>query len=109
MVLEKLNEALADHSGRAQNSDLVFGFHSRRHFSVQEGGHCAANYLRAGQVGFRVTRAARGRSMHSSKTRRNKVLLLSSKQDHFGIASQSVMGTVMRLMADAKYRGRKSV
>jgi hypothetical protein len=38
MVFKQLNEALADHSGRAQDSDWVFCLHGRRHSSVQEHG-----------------------------------------------------------------------
>jgi hypothetical protein len=38
MVLKKLNVALADHSGRAEDADWVFCFHGHEHSSVQEDG-----------------------------------------------------------------------
>ncbi len=36
VVLEELNEALADHSGRAEDADWVFVLHGSEHSSVQE-------------------------------------------------------------------------
>src|SRR6202041_2202185 len=42
VVFKQLNEALADHSGRAQNSDWKFGSDGHEHSSVQEYGHFAA-------------------------------------------------------------------
>ena len=36
MVLEQLDEALADHTGRAKDADGIFALHGSKHFSVQE-------------------------------------------------------------------------
>jgi hypothetical protein len=53
MVFKQLNETLADHSGRAQDSNWMFCLHDRRHSSVQEDG-CGWCEMHSGGQGKRI-------------------------------------------------------
>jgi hypothetical protein len=48
MVFKQLDVPLADHAGRAQDSDWVFGFHSLKQSIVQEDGIGVSDAWRAG-------------------------------------------------------------